>query len=295
MGLIERAIGGIKNAESAASEKVVSLDGLRTFEINADELRAKGVFTPAAREEAQAFELRAIKRRLLRRIGYLQRAGRDRRQLAAAGRNRNVILLTSTRPGEGKSFVAVNLAMSLAQEEGIPVFLIDGDPSRPRLRSYFGLGAGRGLTDIIKETGLSLGDIALKAASLPLTFIGEGSKVQNPTDLFGSNEAKRFFASLSALCADGLVIVDAPPMLATTETIALARHADEVIFVVEADSTPQPAAAAALDELLELNPNVSLLLNRCLVPAGGSHYAAYEYYEKRSGDAGTQPADTGDN
>lgn len=294
MGLIERAIGNVTSAsKSSAPEKVVSLDGLRPLEINFDALRAKGVFTPAAREEAQAFELRAIKRRLLRRIGFLQRAGRDKRQLAAAGRNRNIILLTSTRPSEGKSFVAVNLAMSLAQEEGIPVFLIDGDPARPRLRTYFDLGLDKGLTDLIGDPTLTLGQAALKATGLPLTFVGEGSKVPNATDLFGSLEAKRFFASLSALCPDGVVIIDAPPMLATTETIALARHADEVIFVVEADKTPQSAIASALDELLELNPNVSLLLNRCLVPAGGSHYAAYEYYEKRSGDDGDAARDRG--
>jgi Mrp family chromosome partitioning ATPase len=200
MGLIERAIGGVNGAEKSAAEKVVSLDGLRPFEIDLAALRAKGVFTPAAREEAQAFELRAIKRRLLRRIGFLQRAGRDKRQLSAAGRNRNIILLTSTRPGEGKSFVAVNLAMSLAQEEGIPVFLIDGDPARPRLRSFFNLGPDKGLTDLIKGEGLTLGSVALKATSLPLTFIGEGTRVQNPTDLFGSLEAKRFFTSLSAIC-----------------------------------------------------------------------------------------------
>lgn len=296
MGLIERAIGGAGPTDgSGDSEKVVALDGLPTFAVDFEMLRAKGVFTPAAREEAQAFELRAIKRRLLRRIGFLQRAGRDRRQLAAGGRNRNVILVTSTRPGEGKSFAAVNLAMSLALEEGIAVFLVDGDPARPRLRSYFGLEEGKGLTDIIRDPALPLSAAAKRAEGLPLTFIGEGGRVANATDLFGSLEARRFFASLSALCPDGLIVVDAPPMLATTETIALARHADEVVFVVEADSTPQPAVASALDELLELNPNVSLLLNRCLVPAGGSHYAAYEYYEKRTGEDGDKagPRDRG--
>ena len=105
MGLIERAIGGVPGAgKSAAPDKVVSLDGLKSFEVDFGALRAKGVFTPAARDEAQAFELRAIKRRLLRRIGFLQRAGRDKRQIAASGRNRNIVLLTSTRPGEGKTY-----------------------------------------------------------------------------------------------------------------------------------------------------------------------------------------------
>lgn len=287
MGLIERAIGAQRNETGG---NVVNLDGAEPFEVDLLLLRAKGVFTPAAREDAQAFELRAIKRRLLRRVGFLQRAGRDRRQLIAGGRNRNLILLTSTRPGEGKSFVAANLAMSFVLEEGIPVFLVDGDAARPRLRSYFSLPAERGLTDKLKDAGLAPSAFARKANGLPLTFIGEGSRVPNATDLFGSLEAKRFFASLSAICPDGLIIIDAPPMLATTETISLARHADEVVFIVEADSTAQPAVAAALDDLLEINPNVSLVLNRCLVPAGGSHYAAYEYYEKGTGMDGEDAA-----
>lgn len=290
MGLIERAIGSASAVRRDAPEKIVVFDGAKPFDIDLTLLRARGVFTPAAREEPQAFELRAIKRRLLRRIGFLQRAGRDPRQLAAGGRNRNLIVVTSTRPGEGKSFATVNLAMSLALEEGIPVFLIDGDPARPRLRSYFGLPEEKGLTDLIKDSSLSAAAVARKAEGVPLTIIGEGSRVADATDLFGSLEAKRLFASLSSLCPDGLILVDAPPMLATTETISLARHADEIIFIVEADSTPQPAVASALDELLELNPNVSLLLNRCLVAAGGSHYAAYEYYERRSDADGDEDA-----
>ncbi len=288
MGLIDRAVGAAVSDAAKKPNTVINLDVARAFDIDFGNLKAKGVFTPDMREEAQAYELRAIKRRLLRRIGFLQRAGRDHRQLAAAGRSRNLILLTSTRPGEGKSFVAVNLAMSLALEEGIPVTLIDGDPARPRLRSYFNLPIEKGLTDLIREPALAPSTVARRAAGLPLTFIGEGSRDRDATALFGSSEAKRLFAGLSTARPDGVVIIDAPPMLATTEAIALARHADEVVFIVEADSTPQPAVASALDELLEINPNVSLVLNRCLVPAGGSHYGAYEYYEKRSGEDGDE-------
>lgn len=288
MGLIERAIGAA-TADNTTAEKVVALGEAAPFDVNLSLLRSKGVFTPAARDEPQAFELRAVKRRLLRRLGFLQRAGRDRRHLQSGGRSRNLILCTSTRPGEGKSFAAVNLAMSLVLEESMPVVLIDGDPARPRLRSYFGLPDENGFTDILKNPSTPLAAVSHKARELPLTVIAEGSRCANATDLFGSLEAKRFFASLSALYADGIIVIDAPPMLATTETIALARHADEVVFVVEADSTPQPAVATALDEILELNPNVSLLLNRCLIPAGGSHYAAYEYYEKRPEKDGGSP------
>lgn len=291
MGLIERAVGGTTASEpqSGLVKPFARIEG-EPFDLNLDQLKARGVYTPGA-SDAQAYELRAIKRRLLRRIGFLQRAGRDPRQLRTAGRHRNIILVTSTRPGEGKSFAAVNLAMSLAAEEGMRVCLVDGDPARPRLRTYFGLPEGKGLTDLLKDGGLDISSASRTATSLPLTFISEGTRVSNPTDLFGSPAAKRFFASLSASLAQGAIIVDAPPMLATTETIALARHADEIVFVVEADSTPQPAIASALDEVLEINPNVSLLLNRCLVPAGGSHYSAYEYYEKRPVESAESGAD----
>ncbi len=287
MGLIERAIGatGAGEGPSAPAQPFTRVDG-EPFEIDAARLRKLGVYAPGSSAGTQAYELRAIKRRLMRRIGFLQRAGRDPRALRNSGRQRNLILVTSTRPGEGKSFVAMNLAMSFALEERIPVCLIDADTARPRLRSYFGFDEAAGLVDLIEQGDRDLASVSRKATGAPLTFVSEGARVSNPTELFGSAAAKRAFARVSLSYPEGVVLIDAPPVLATTETIALARLVDEVVFVVEADSTPQPAIASALDEIIEVNPNVSMVLNRCLAPAGGSYYSAYEYYEKRpaSGD-----------
>ena len=67
-------------------------------------------------------------------------------------------------------------------------------------------------------------------------------------------------------------------MLAATDAVMLAKYADEIVFVVEANSTPEAAVAAAVDELIDINPNVSLMLNRCQIGAGGAHYGSYEYY-----------------
>lgn len=290
MGLIERAIGA---GEGASVQPFQRTDG-EPFDIDAARLRGLGVYSPGASAGPQAYELRVIKRRLLRRIGFLQRAGRDPRALRNAGRQRNLVLITSTRPGEGKSFVAINLAMSIALEERVPICLIDADTARPRLRSYLGFPESPGLSDLVDEPDRDLASVARKATGAPLTFVGEGKRVANSTQLFGSAGAKRAFARLSLSYPDGVVIIDAPPVLATTETIALARLVDEVVFVVEADSTPQPAIAAALDEIIEVNPNVSMVLNRCLAPAGGSYYSAYEYYEKRPGGVNDAPAGEGD-
>lgn len=285
MGLIERAIGAGEGA-AASAQAYARLDGA-PFDIDAARMRKLGVYAPGSSGGPQAYELRVIKRRLLRRIGFLQRAGRDPRALRNAGRQRNLVLVTSTRPGEGKSFIAVNLAMSLALEERVPICLVDADTARPRLRTYFGFEPSPGLVDLIEQPDNDLASVSRRATGAPLTFVGEGARIPNPTEAFGSAKAKRVFARLSLSFPDGLVIIDAPPVLATTETIALARLVDEVVFVVEADSTPQPAIASALDEIIEVNPNVSLVLNRCLAPAGGSYYSAYEYYEKRA-DAGGQ-------
>jgi Mrp family chromosome partitioning ATPase len=280
MGLIERAVGATGDGAGPLAQPFSRVDG-EPFDIDAARLRGLGVYSPGASGGAQAYELRAIKRRLMRRIGFLQRAGRDPRALRNAGRQRNLILFTSTRPGEGKSFVAINLAMSLALEERIPVCLVDGDTARPRLRSYFGFEERAGLVDLIEHPDRDLAAVARKASGAPLSFVSEGAHVANPTELFASPAARRAFARLSLSYPEGVILIDAPPVLATTETVALARLVDEVVFVVEADSTPQPAIASALDEIIEVNPNVSLVLNRCLAPAGGSYYSAYEYYEKR--------------
>ena len=92
--------------------------------------------------------------------------------------------------------------------------------------------------------------------------------------------AKRLRSAYGIPVHETDVIIDAPPVLAATEAVVLAKYVDEIVFVVEANATPEPAVASALDELLDINPNVSLLLNRCVIASGGSHYGSYEYYDR---------------
>lgn len=281
MGLIDRAItveevlpDGLKKSKSRGATTG------REFDVDMKALHEGGFFVPGHAHGNQPFELRSIKRRLLRRLGMLQRSGGNQRALRRSGRARNLVLMTSTRPGEGKTFSAVNLALSFAFENNQSVLLIDGDAPRPKVRGIFGLPDGPGLSDKLLDPSIKFSACAHTVRQAPLTIMTQGSQVSDATELFSSTRAQAFFADLSAQNPDRLIIVDAPPLLAATETIALARHVDEVIFVVEADKTPEPSAAAALDELLELNPNVSLILNRCLITAGGSHYEAYEHYDR---------------
>jgi len=285
MSVVERAGGAVREVAEelrARHKKSVrpAAETAATFDIDFARLKGLGIYTPDGQSTQLAMELRAIKRRLLRRIGFLRESG-GRTMLRASGRQKNLIMVTSTSAGEGKTFSALNLAMSLAIEDKIDTLLVDADVQRPKVLSRFGLPAAPGVTDKLQNPSLSTESLYLRANSFPLTILPQGAHVERPVDLFGSSASKSLWAELSVAKPDRLVIIDAPPVLATTEAVILAKFVDEIVFVVEAGETPEPAIASALDELLDINSNISLMLNRCLIGAGGSHYGSYEYYDRR--------------
>ncbi|MEZ5892825.1 MAG: hypothetical protein R3C58_06730 [Parvularculaceae bacterium] len=291
MSVIEKAGAEVLNAtfgkpgEQQAESKIANDLGARAvapkkpqpLALDFTDLAAKGFYNPQDRSSQLALELRAVKRRLLRRIGYLRASG-DRQAFRASGRQRNIVLVTSTRAGEGKTFSSINLALSLAYEDRIETLLVDADLMRPKIRERLSLPFALGLSDRIREESLAAASLGWRVENAPLSILPEGSRADRPTELFSTAEAQSFFAELAAADPNRIIIVDAPPVLATTDAVVLGKYADEIVFVVEANTTPEPAVAAAIDELIEVNPNVSLMLNRCQIGAGGAHYGSYEYY-----------------
>ncbi len=251
----------------------------KQFDLDFSSLASQGFFVPNETPTQLSLELRVLKRRLLRRVGFLRNnaAAMDLR-LRNNARERNLVMVTSTRPAEGKTFTAINLALSLAIEDQINVTLLDGDAPRPKIQSHLGLRESTGFTDLIVNEDVSFEDVAVRARQVPFTLLPEGGAVDRPGDLFGTVHAQKALNDLSMRHSGGLVIIDAPPVLATTEAIVLAPFVDEILFVVEADSTPEQAITTALEELLDVNPNISLVLNKCLIGAGGSHYGSYSDY-----------------
>lgn len=281
MGLIEKAGNPFEN-EAARPEEASETDqslGPRLFDIDFAGLARHGFYAPDDRSSRLSLELRAIKRSLLRRIGFRNAAG-ERRMMRKGGRQRNLVLVTSTQPGEGKTFCSINLALSLACEDDIEVLLVDADMPRPKIRSHFGLPPSKGLTDRLRDPAMPVSSLCLRARQAPLSVLPEGEPVSRGADLLASAEAQRVFTELSLRRAGRIVLIDAPPVLATSEAVMLARHVDEVVFVVEADSTPEAAVSTALDELVDANPNVSLVLNRCLVGPGSAYYGSYGDYDR---------------
>lgn len=241
-------------------------------------LGSRGCIVRSKHKQRLALEYRGIKRRLLRRLGFISRK-KD------AMENRNLLLVTSTRPGEGKTFTAVNLALSLMLEDRVGVVLIDADAHRPRVLQQLGvMRRTGGITDILSSDGrITLDDCLLHAHDRPLSILPAGSRAESATELMTSIDAQVLIREVGLRYPDRVIIVDLPPILATSDAIAMAAIADEVMFVVEAHKTPEVGVATALDELLEVTTNVSLVLNQCLVRGQTAQYYSYEEYYSRKG------------
>ena len=234
-------------------------------------LARAGIFAPDSTVNRTTEEFRLIKR------AVLERAGRARADGAA---NAHLVMITSTREGEGKTFVALNLAFSLAAEKDRSVLLIDADPAKASVARYLGLQVEPGLTDLLRDETLQLGD-AVYTTSIPgLSVVVSGDHDPLAAELFASD---RMGALLQAVCRatpDSIVILDAPPVLATSEPSSLARHVDQAILVVEADRTSRAAITEALN-LIAICPHIGMVLNKARFRFGAVRFGAYykSYYK----------------
>ena len=295
MSVVEKAgspLDALVSAKRKSSQiKVVAPElPSKQFSIDFDRFKEMAYFTPDNMASPIAKELRAVKRRLLRRLGFLRASG-ERQAFRTPGRQRNLVLVTSSQAGEGKTFCAINLALSLALEDKIETILIDADIPRPKIRARFGIEKGAGLIDCLQSTDRNFRNVMHRAKEAPLSIIGEGRSIERSGDILAGENCQKLFAEIAAANRDGIVIVDAPPALTVTDAVILAKYVDEIVFAVEANRTPESSVASTLDDLLDVNPNVSLVLNRCLIGSGSASYGSYDYYGR---DSSAKPSDDGD-
>lgn len=184
-----------------------------------------------------------------------------------------VITMTSTHPGEGKSSIVANLAVTLAQA-GRDVVLIDADLRRPVLSETFGLVGGVGVTDVMLGQA-TVEDIAQTVVDLPnLSFIGAGRIPPNPSEILRSD---RFHDMVRSLADNALVLIDAPPLLPVTDGAILARRFDGCVLVVSAGRPTVDELDKAISNVRNIDGNIlGVVLNR--VPAKGAGAASYHYY-----------------
>ena len=242
--------------DSAESRVAVTLD--------LERLERSGHLVPTQARSALAEEFRHIKRPLLK----------NARSKESAANRLSLIMVTSALPGEGKTFCAINLAMSMAVEIDTSVLLVDADVVRPEVLQRLGIQAEKGLLDVLTEPNLDLSDVVLKTNVPKLAILPAGTRNNMSTELLASEAMETLLVSLATRYSDRVVIFDAPPLLVTNEAKVLASRIGQVVLVVEASNTPRSVVAQAF-AALEQCPNVMSVLNKAPEPAGPLGYGYY--------------------
>jgi exopolysaccharide/PEP-CTERM locus tyrosine autokinase len=233
-----------------------------------EKLAALGFVTPTNNSSSQAEEeYRAIKRPLINNAFGVGSVGINRS---------NLILVTSSVPGEGKTYTAINLALSIANERDKKVLLIDADVARPSVSKALGIKSSPGLIEYLEGQTLEFSDIVLRTNMPGLSVIPAGKQHKHSTELLTSNRMIQLAEELSNRYPDRMVIFDSPPLLAATQGEALAGLVGQVVLVVEAEKTPQSMVMASVNKLVFCDV-VLVMLNKVKSNMDSNHYGYGTY------------------
>jgi len=251
-----------KAAQPAAPARVS-----KSVKIDLGALLKAGFVTPNAPKTVIADQYRVIKRPLLDNV-----AGKGAAPVAHANR----IMVTSAMPGEGKSFTAINLAMSIAMELDYRVLLVDADVARPSLLKTFGLPASAGLLDLLEDDRIDLSQTLLRTNVDKLSLLPSGTPHPRATELLASDAMSSLIDEMGQRYPDRIIIFDSPPLLQTTESRVLATHMGQIVVVVQAGKTLQSQVQHALTTIQSC-PVKMMVLNQAGARTGHGYGYGYGY------------------
>jgi protein-tyrosine kinase len=255
------------NQPEAKDESVFERAPKPRFDLNLAKLAANGFVTPDMPRSRIADEFRVLKRPLIGNVSG------DRVVLI---KHANLIMVTSSVPGEGKTFSAINLAMSIAMELDKTVLLVDADVARPSLPKVLGVPHGKGLLDVLKDKSIDLGEVLIRTNVEKLSLLQAGTQHAQATELLASAEMARLLDEISMRYDDRIIIFDSPPLLVTTEARVLATQMGQIVFIVNAENTLQRDVKQAL-ATIEACPLKMMVLNQVRTVAQGAY--GYGYHE----------------
>lgn len=256
-------------AATAAEPRRVAPEPLvtsRRVDLDLDALIAAGIVTPNAPRSNVGDQYRVIKRPLI-----LNAIGKG----AVPVNHGRLIMVTSAMAGEGKSFTAVNLAMSIAAELDHTVMLVDADVARPSILRMLGLPPGPGLLELL-EGRAEMSNVLLRTNVDKLTILPSGAPHPRATELLASESMRQLLDDMATRYNDRIIIFDSPPLLLTTESRVLASHMGQIVVVVHAGRTLQADVQHALSTI-ESCPVKMMLLNKVQSSAHGAYGYGYGY------------------
>jgi receptor protein-tyrosine kinase len=189
----------------------------------------------------------------------------------------NLIGITSSLPGEGKTYTALNLALSMASELNSTILLIDGDILRSSLSNLLGIEKNRGLTDLLIDPTTQIRDVLIPTQLPRLKIIAAGTRSDISTELLSSDGMERLVKELGQRYPDRIILFDAPPLLATNEARVIMHLMGQVLMVVESGKTSLEALKDSLS-LLSENKVVGMVLNKTNSRFGKGGYGGYGGY-----------------
>ena len=197
-----------------------------------------------------------------------------------SGKRPRTVMVTSAVPGEGKSFVVANLAISIALNIDEHALLVDCDFRNPSIHKRFGFGEVKGLSDYLSQTA-TLNSVLLKTKLNKLTILPVGKPPHNPSELLSSNQMSNLLRELTKRYSDRYIVIDSPPPQITAETSALARQVDGIVLVVKYGSTPRDLVAELIN-IFDKDKILGVIMNWSDLRYAKYHlYGTYgKYYKK---------------
>ncbi|ODP36951.1 exopolysaccharide biosynthesis protein [Sphingomonas turrisvirgatae] len=250
----------------APAVRVTRTSGVVT--IDREKLAEAGMIVPGGHVTALAEEFRLVKRQLLNTSRAIAPRDADKARM---------VLVCSAKPNDGKTFCAINLALSLAAEKDVEILLVDADFAKPDILNQLGAPEGPGLLDVLNGNIASAEDCILDTDVPQLRVLPAGTRTVADTELLASERAHAILDGLAAANPRRIVIFDSPPVLAASPASVLASHVGQVMLVVRADKSSESDLREAV-ALLDGCDEIQLVLNRVSFQPGGRRYGGYGAY-----------------
>lgn len=236
----------------------------RLLALDKESLNERGYLIDTGSRKSIKDEFRQIKRKLLNNA-----FGSGAKLLDAP----NLIMVSSAKPNEGKTFVSINLALSIALEQDKTVLLIDADVLRPSVTRELGTPQTEGLIEYLLDDEKEVSDIIFNTNIDNLKLIPAGEPHHLSNELLASEKMATLANELATRYPDRIVIFDCPPLIGVTETLVLANLMGQALVVVEESKTSIANIKAATEHLNE-DLAVGIVMNKAI----RSHKDLYGYY-----------------
>ncbi len=261
----------VESATSVREDKPEIKDNKVPYELNLDELEEKGHVSIRSKRSQINEEYREIKRKLLANaFGAISKTLN----------NSNIIMVTSGRPSEGKTFTASNLALSIAAEQDKTVLLVDADVLKPNVLNTLQLEKRPGLMEYLVGDVEDVADVIYPTNIDKLKIIPAGRSHHLSTEMLASQKMHETVDEFANRYSDRIVIFDTPPLIGINESAILANFAGQAVVVTEEGKSKLSDIKHAVERL---NPDMAIgfVVNKSVNnDADGTGYYGYYYAER---------------